>query len=96
MVTICSHLKSTRECGSRVELFYFSNSYLIILQNNKGVLYLQIRNSSFGNGCFGTKLKVYEIFDRTEEIASLKEILGLSKSNAQFTVVTDRRRIGKT
>ena len=35
-------------------------------------------------------------FDRTEEIASLKEILGLSKSNAQFTVVTGCRRIGKT
>ena len=35
-------------------------------------------------------------FDRTEEIASLKEILELSKSNSQFTVVTGRRRIGKT
>lgn len=35
-------------------------------------------------------------FDRTEEIASLKEIHELSKSNAQFTVVTGRRRIGKT
>ena len=35
-------------------------------------------------------------FDRTEEIASLKEILELSKSNAQFTVLTGRRRIGKT
>ena len=35
-------------------------------------------------------------FDRTKEIASLKEILELSKSNAQFTVVTGRRRIGKT
>lgn len=35
-------------------------------------------------------------FDRTEEIASLREILSLSKSNAQFTVVTGRRRIGKT
>ena len=35
-------------------------------------------------------------FDRTEEITSLKEILELSKSNAQFTVVTGRRRIGKT
>ncbi len=34
-------------------------------------------------------------FDRTEEIASLKEILELSKSNAQFTVVPGRRRIGK-
>ncbi len=35
-------------------------------------------------------------FDRTEEIASLREILELSKHNAQFTVVTGRRRIGKT
>ena len=35
-------------------------------------------------------------FDRTEEIASLKEIQEFSKHNAQFTVVTRRRRIGKT
>ena len=35
-------------------------------------------------------------FDRTEEIASLKEIQELSTNNAQFTVVTGRRRIGKT
>lgn len=35
-------------------------------------------------------------FDRKDEIASLKEILALSKSSAQFTVVTGRRRIGKT
>ena len=37
-----------------------------------------------------------KFFDRTEEIASLREILKLSKSNAQFTVVTGRRRVGKT
>ena len=35
-------------------------------------------------------------FDRTEEIASLREIKELSESSAQFTVVTGRRRIGKT
>ena len=35
-------------------------------------------------------------FDRTGEIASLKEIQELSESNAQFTVVTGRRRVGKT
>lgn len=35
-------------------------------------------------------------FDRTEEIASLREIRGMAKENAQFTVVTGRRRIGKT
>ena len=40
--------------------------------------------------------KNMRFFDRTEEIASLKEVLELSKSNAQFTVVTGRRRIGKT
>ena len=37
-----------------------------------------------------------KFFDRTEEIATLKEILELSKSIAQFTVITGRRRIGKT
>lgn len=35
-------------------------------------------------------------FDRKEEIASLKEIQKISTSNAQFTVITGRRRIGKT
>lgn len=35
-------------------------------------------------------------FDRTEEIASLREIRGRAEKNAQFTVVTGRRRIGKT
>ena len=37
-----------------------------------------------------------KFFDRTEEIASLREIRDLSKTSAQFTVVTGRRRIGKT
>lgn len=35
-------------------------------------------------------------FDRTEEIASLREIRRTAQGNAQFTVVTGRRRIGKT
>ncbi len=34
--------------------------------------------------------------DRTQEIKILKEILALSKKNAQFTVIVGRRRIGKT
>lgn len=37
-----------------------------------------------------------KFFDRTEEVASLREIREMSRSNAQFTVVTGRRRIGKT
>lgn len=35
-------------------------------------------------------------FDRSDEIASLREIRERARSNAQFTVVTGRRRIGKT
>jgi hypothetical protein len=35
-------------------------------------------------------------FDRTEEIASLRKIREMSQDHAQFTVVTGRRRIGKT
>lgn len=37
-----------------------------------------------------------KFFNRTSEIATLKEIQALSTENAQFTVVTGRRRIGKT
>ncbi|MGM9832350.1 MAG: ATP-binding protein [Candidatus Limisoma sp.] len=35
-------------------------------------------------------------FDRREEIATLQQIQKLSLDNAQFTVVTGRRRVGKT
>lgn len=35
-------------------------------------------------------------FGRTEEIASLRKIREMAQDNAQFTVVTGRRRIGKT
>ena len=37
-----------------------------------------------------------KFFDRTKEIASLRDIREMAKNNAQFTVVTGRRRIGKT
>lgn len=37
-----------------------------------------------------------KFFDRSEEIATLRGIREASRSNAQFTVVTGRRRIGKT
>lgn len=35
-------------------------------------------------------------FDRKEEIATLRNIRSMARQNAQFTVVTGRRRIGKT
>ena len=35
-------------------------------------------------------------FDRSEEMDSLRRIRSLSEKQAQFTVVTGRRRIGKT
>lgn len=37
-----------------------------------------------------------KFYDRTEEIATLHKIRENAKENAQFTVVTGRRRIGKT
>ena len=37
-----------------------------------------------------------KFFNREKEIARLSEIRGFSVSNAQFTVITGRRRIGKT
>jgi hypothetical protein len=42
------------------------------------------------------KNKNMRFFDRTEEIASLRKIREMSQDHAQFTVVTGRRRIGKT
>jgi AAA+ ATPase superfamily predicted ATPase len=42
------------------------------------------------------KNKNMRFFDRTEEIASLRKIRETAQDHAQFTVVTGRRRIGKT
>ncbi len=37
-----------------------------------------------------------KFFDRTQEVLALKEIRDMAKFSAQFTVITGRRRIGKT
>ena len=37
-----------------------------------------------------------KFFDREEEIATLRKIRENAEKNAQFTVLTGRRRIGKT
>ena len=37
-----------------------------------------------------------KFFDRRDEIAELRRIRAKSHENAQFTVVTGRRRVGKT
>lgn len=42
------------------------------------------------------KLKIMKFFDREKEITILKDIRDKSKESARFTVVTGRRRIGKT
>lgn len=65
---------------------------------------MQLRNrcfgtGRFGTGCFGTdnkRIEAMRFFDRTEEIVTLREIRRMVKDNALFTVVTGRRRIGKT
>ena len=40
--------------------------------------------------------KVMEFFDRDKEITFLRRVRDLSTHSAQFTVITGRRRIGKT
>ena len=57
---------------------------------------MQLRNRCFGNDCFVNAESIMKFYNRTEEIASLREVREAAKSNAQFTVVTGRRRIGKT
>lgn len=72
---------------------------------------MRFRNGCFGTGDFGTvyfgfsttKLCEYKynytimrFFDREKEIKRLRDIKEKSKSIAQFTVITGRRRIGKT
>lgn len=42
------------------------------------------------------KALIMKFYDRIEEIATLRKIRENAKENAQFTVVTGRRRIGKT
>lgn len=42
------------------------------------------------------KLNVMKFYDREFEINELRDVLSISKEIAQFTVVTGRRRIGKT
>ena len=61
------------------------------------------RNRRFGNRCFGNDYFVIckgssalRLFNITKEIETLKEVRKLSEHAAQFTVVTGRRRIGKT
>lgn len=53
------------------------------------------RNHGCGNhGCYSCLLMRF--FDRHEEIATLRKIRENAEKNAQFTVLTGRRRIGKT
>lgn len=51
----------------------------------------------FGTGQFGTKRKKdMDFYGRRGEIERLQDIMQLSYEHAQFTVITGRRRIGKT
>lgn len=54
------------------------------------------RNRGFGTGGFFNSELIMRFFDREREIEKLRGIRELSRTEAQFTVVTGRRRIGKT
>ena len=84
--------------------FNKKNYYALAVKNIQASYFISliyiifaVAKQSFRKQLFrNLKVKHMKFFDRTEEIASLREILKLSKSNAQFTVVTGRRRVGKT
>lgn len=54
------------------------------------------RNRGFGTGGFFNSELIMRFFDREREIEKLRGIRELSRTVAQFTVITGRRRIGKT
>ena len=56
---------------------------------------MQYRNGCYGN-VYYDKIIVMRFFDREKEFEKLREIEEVSREVAQFTVVTGRRRIGKT
>lgn len=55
-----------------------------------------MRNSHFGNICFGKTNTMQKFYNREQEIELLKKIQGKANVSGQFTVLTGRRRIGKT
>ena len=57
--------------------------------------YIDYRNRRYGNGDYAIE-DIMNFYDRKQEIAQLLEIEELSYEVSQFTVVSGRRRIGKT
>lgn len=66
-------------------------AWIIILFVN-----LQHRNGCYGNERYDKNLLDMRFFDRDTEFEKLREIEELSHEVAQFTIITGRRRIGKT
>ena len=54
-----------------------------------------LRHGCVGHGCVCRKVPM-KFFDRTDEIARLREIRERASTTSQFTVITGRRRVGKT
>ena len=61
-----------------------------------------MRNGRFGTAQFRTETfgheerKTWKFFDRQKEIAKLREIRDRSRDGACWTILTGRRRVGKT
>ena len=58
-------------------------------------VYLQYRNRYYGNKYYDNPIDM-RFFDREQEFEKLRGIETLSHEIAQFTIITGRRRIGKT
>ena len=68
--------------------FLFDNSFIVSIFAPKC-------NSGYSNHGSGNRVNM-EFYDREKELAALRKIEALSASSAQMTVITGRRRIGKT
>ncbi len=88
--------------------YFYNNQYYMVLicrktYKNYGFIARMInlfvrlynRNYCYGNEHYD-KLIDMRFFDREQEFEKLREIEELSHEVAQFTIITGRRRIGKT
>lgn len=58
---------------------YYSANYILL--DKKSILHLQLRNKRFGNTCFETKVKMYEIITKNQPIFEKS-----STKNVRYTI----------
>ena len=80
---------------SRTFCYKTYKNHVVIAQMINLFISLHYRNHHYGN-MYYDKIIDMRFFDREQEFEKLREIEELSHEVAQFTIITGRRRIGKT